>query len=533
MQAASPWWQRAIIYQIYPRSFQDSNDDGIGDLPGIVDRLDYLQWLGIDTIWISPIYPSPMADFGYDVADYTGIDPRFGTMEEFDRLMQATRQRGIRVLLDLVPNHSSDEHPWFVAARADRENPYRDWYIWRDPQPDGEPPNNWLSFFGGPAWSFDERTQQYYLHLFDPKQPDLNWRNPHVRTAIYDAMRFWLRKGVAGFRVDVIWMLIKDVQLRDHPANPDWREGDPPHTQLLNIYAQNQPETHTVIREMRQVIDEFDDRLLIGEIYLPIADLMDYYGPDLDECHLPFNFQLILLPEWTATAVRALVEQYEAALPTGGWPNWVLGNHDQSRIANRLGHEYVRIAQMLLLTLRGTPTLYYGDELGMSDVPIPQELVVDPAGIRTPGHSRDPERTPMPWNADNAGGFTHGRPWLPLGADYTDRNVASQQTDPHSPLALVRRLIELRRDSDALTLGDYRSVDAGHPAVFAYTRSDTQHTERWLIVLNFGDEVRKLDLRGVGERGRIDCATGMDRVGEVDLANLEIRPYEGLAIVTE
>jgi len=528
MAEAPLWWQSGVVYQIYPRSFQDSDGDGVGDLRGIAARLDYLQWLGVDAVWLSPIYPSPMADFGYDVADYTDVHPLFGTLDDFDALLEAAHARGLRLILDLVPNHTSDEHPWFVAARSSRESPFRDWYIWRDPAPDGGPPNNWRSNFAGPAWTLDEATGQYYLHLFDPKQPDLNWRNPQVRAAIYDAMRFWLRRGVDGFRVDVIWMVIKHPAFPDNPPNPNWQPGDPDQHRFMRVYDQDQPEAHEVIREMRAVVDEFDQRVLIGEIYMEPEGLAAYYGAELDEVHLPFNFNLVTLSEWGAATVRAMVDRYEAALPAGGWPNWVLGNHDQPRIASRVGQELARLAQMLLLTLRGTPTMYYGDELGMEDVPIPQALVVDPQGLRTPGLSRDPARTPMQWDGGAGAGFTSGRPWLPLAADYPLINVEAQQADPDAPLAVVRRLLALRRSSPALAAGDYESLDAGDRHVFAFLRD--AGGERFLVALNFGAQPVTVDLRAAGAAGTVACATHAGRDGDVDLAALSLAPAEGLVI---
>jgi alpha-glucosidase len=522
------WWHKGVVYQIYPRSFQDSNGDGIGDLPGVISRLDYLQWLGVDAIWLSPIYPSPMADFGYDVADYSAIAPIFGTLADFERLVAEAHARKLRVILDLVPNHSSDEHPWFGQARSSRENPYRDWYIWRDPAPGGGPPNNWLSYFGGPAWSFDQASGQYYLHLFDPKQPDLNWRNPAVRTAIYDAMRFWFARGVDGFRIDVIWMLIKHPDLPDNPPDPAWTPADPPQHRLRRIYDQHQPEVHAVIRELRAVADEFPERVLIGEIYLPIEDLVSYYGAQLDEVHLPFNFNLVTLKQWGAVTVRKLVERYEQALPAGGWPNWVLGNHDQPRIASRVGQPLARLAQLLLLSLRGTPTLYYGDEIGMEDVPIAPEQVVDPQGRRTPGFGRDPERTPMQWDAELGAGFTTGKPWLPLADDYALRNVAAQRADPRSLLALTRRLLELRRASPALSVGAYTSCDTGDQHVFAYLR--THGDEQLLVALNFDAAPLQLDFSSLGAHGQVLACTLMDHAGTVNLGELTLRPYEGLLV---
>ncbi|MBV9077236.1 MAG: alpha-amylase, partial [Methylobacteriaceae bacterium] len=358
------WWKDGIVYQIYPRSFQDSNGDGVGDLAGITSRLGYIADLGVQAVWISPIYPSPMADFGYDVSDYTGIHPLFGDLADFERLVAEAHRRGLKVILDFVPNHTSDEHPWFIESRSSRDNPKRDWYLWRDPKPDGSAPNNWVSNFGGSAWQYDERTGQYYYHAFLREQPDLNWRNADLREAMFDVLRVWLDRGVDGFRVDVIWHLIKDAEFRDNPPNPAYHSGRPEIESLLQEHSADQPEVHEVIAGMRRVIDSYQDRVLIGEIYLPIERLVAYYGKDLTGAQLPFNFQLIQTA-WNARAISRLVAEYEAALPAGGWPNWVLGNHDQPRIAARIGAAQARVAAMLLLTLRGTPTMYYGDEIGL------------------------------------------------------------------------------------------------------------------------------------------------------------------------
>ena len=375
--AEAIWWQRGIVYQIYPRSFQDTDGDGVGDLRGIVQRLDYLVALGIDAIWLSPIFPSPMADFGYDVACYTTIDPVFGTLEDFDALVAAVHQRGLRIILDYVPNHSSDQHSWFLESRSGRDSAKRDWYMWHDPAPGGGPPTNWLSHFGGSAWEWDEASGQYYYHSFLPQQPDLNWRNPDVRKAMLAVLRFWLDRGVDGFRVDVMWLLIKDDQLRDNPVNPAWMPGQPSHDRLLPVYTADRPEIHAAVADMRRAIDAYPDRLLIGEIYLPIERLVAYYGQDEPGAQLPFNFQL-LLTDWAADAVARVIIDYEKALPDGGWPNWVLGNHDRPRLGTRVGMQQTGVAAMLLLTLRGTPTVYYGEEIGMTDVTIPPEQVYDP-----------------------------------------------------------------------------------------------------------------------------------------------------------
>lgn len=497
------WWQTGVIYQIYPRSFQDSNDDGVGDLNGIIRRLDYLKSLNIDAVWISPIYPSPMYDFGYDVADYCDIHPLFGTLADFDRLLAAAHERGLRVILDLVPNHTSDEHPWFVESRSNRDNPKRDYYLWRDPAPgDGPPetrlPNNWQSHFGGPAWTYDAHTGQFYMHQFHRSQPELNYRHPEVLPAMLDNMRFWLDRGVDGFRVDVIWLMLKDEQFRDEPPNPYAPPDARPFDRLQHIYTAAVEGIHDIIRHMRAVLDEYTERMMVGEIYLPLDELVTYYGAG-DECHMPFNFRLINLP-WDARIIGDYIRDYEAALPPGAWPNWVLGNHDQHRIASRIGQAQARVAQMLLLTVRGTPTCYYGDEIGMEDVAIPFDRCMDPAALQQPETfeiwGRDPERTPMQWDdSPNAGFAAPGvTPWLPLAADYATRNVAAQENDPASMLNLFRRLAALRRAEPALHRGEIELVDLGHENVLAYRRTAAGHSA-YLVVLNFGNAAHTLDLR--------------------------------------
>jgi len=527
------WWQTGIIYQIYPRSYQDSNGDGIGDLNGIVERLDYVKSLNIQAIWLSPIFPSPMADFGYDVADYTDIDPIFGSLDDFDRLLAEVHGRGMKLLLDLVPNHTSDQHQWFRESRSSRDNLKRDWYIWADPAADGGPPNNWLSFFGGPAWTLDEASGQYYLHQFVREQPELNYRNPQVLQAMLGEMRFWLERGVDGFRVDVIWLMMKDEQLRDELLDPDW-DGVNPHASLQHIYTANLPEVHELVRRMRALLDEYDERMMVGEIYLPNDQLIRYYGEQHDECHLPFNFQLIDLP-WQAQAVREAVDAYEAALPVGGWPNWVLGNHDRHRLATRVGAAQVRVANMLLLTLRGAPTCYYGDEIGMENAPIPPEFVQDPPAVNQPeiAHivGRDPVRTPMQWDGSPNAGFAEPgvRTWLPLADDFTERNVAVQAGDPASMLSFYRALTALRQSEPALMVGDYRSVDTGMDELFAYVRGAASG-ERFLVVLNFGNRDQRADLSAVAAKATIALATRMVRRGDVDLSDLLVGANEGLLL---
>ncbi len=528
------WWQTEIIYQIYPRSFQDSNGDGVGDLPGITSRLDYLKSLNIGAVWLSPIYPSPMHDFGYDVADYCDIHPLFGTMNDFDQLLSKIHKLGLKLMLDLVPNHTSDEHPWFLESRSSRDNPKRDWYIWRDPAPGGGPPNNWLSHFGGSGWTYDQKTGQYYLHQFVKQQPDLNYRNPEVVTALLDTMRFWLDKGVDGFRVDVIGLMMKDSLFRDEPLNPNW-DGKIPWTRLEHIYTANLPEVHDLVQQMRNLLDSYDDRMMVGETYLPNEELVKYYGtPDKPECHLPFNFQLIRAPSWDAALVRKMVDAYEATLPPDAWPNWVLGNHDQHRLATRLGINQARVANMLLLTLRGTPTCYYGDEIGMEDVPIPAELVMDPPAVNQPeiAHlvGRDPERTPMQWDASPNAGFSSAgaHTWLPIADDFATRNVASQSSDPVSTLTYFRTLTSLRQSEHALTIGAYQSVESGASEVFAYLRS--HRDTRFLVVLNFGSSAHRLDFSRLGRQAVKQLSTRMSTARTIDLNNLDLAPNEGVLL---
>ena len=521
------WWQTGTLYQIYPRSFQDSNGDGIGDLDGIRQRLDYLVWLGIDAIWISPIYPSPMHDFGYDVADYCGIDPLFGSLESFDSLLREAHTRRLKVILDFVPNHTSIAHPWFKESRRSRDNPKRGWYIWRDPAPDGGPPNNWLSNFGGSAWTWDRTTGQYYYHAYLAEQPDLNWRNPEVCAAMHAVLRFWLRRGVDGFRVDALWHLIKDSAFRNNPPNPAWTKKDPEIQQRLEIYSADRPEVHDIVRGMRQVLEEFDDRLLIGEIYLPVKRLLAYYGENLMGAHLPFNFRL-LSTEWAAPNIAAVIEKYEAALPEGGWPNWVLSNHDRPRIAARVGPEQARVAMMLLLTLRGTPTLYYGDELGIAHVEIAPSRVRDPWAKREPrpGMGRDPSRTPMQWDSTTFAGFSNHEPWLPLTPDHAVRNVAAMHGDETSILCLVRALLRYRRNHITLSHGQWHLLGCDNH-ILAYERRHGNH--RTIIVLNFTPDQKAWPSSELPNL-KVAISTYGDRRGEHAGSRLKLRAHEGLLL---
>src|SRR5262245_34348416 len=520
------WWQRGIIYQIYPRSFMDGNGDGIGDLAGIRGKLDYLQWLGIDALWISPIYPSPMADFGYDISDYTDIDPMFGTLAEFDALLADAHRRGLKVLLDYVPNHTSDRHPWFIEARAARASAKRDWYIWRDPAPDGGAPNNWRSNFGGSGWEWDEKTGQYYYHAFLKEQPDLNWRNPEMRAEMFSVLRFWLERGVDGFRVDVMHHIVKDSELRNNPPNPGYHPGMSPYRALLPTFSADRPEVHEVVEQLRRVVEDYDDRMLVGEIYLPVERLVAYYGASGKGAHLPFNFQLISLP-WQARSIAAAMERYYALLPANAWPNWVLGNHDKPRIASRVGLAQARVAAMLLLTLRGTPTLYYGDEIGMRNVPIAAAQVRDPFEKNVPGLGlgRDPERTPMQWSAADNAGFTSAEPWLPLAADYHTVNVAAQSNDSASLLTLYRSLTSLRRAEAALAVGELASLPP-EDNTLAYTRK--AGSRRLLIVLNLAAAPSRFSLGGLGCGAEILLSTHLDRSADHVTDWLELRTDEGV-----
>jgi oligo-1,6-glucosidase/alpha-glucosidase len=491
-----PWWERGVIYQIYPRSFADSDGDGVGDLAGIAARLDHVVDLGVDAIWLSPIFPSPMADFGYDVADYTGVDPLFGTLADFDRLIAAVHARGLKLLLDFVPNHSSDRHPWFEASRSSRDDPKRDWYIWRDPVPGGGPPNNWISDFGGSAWEWDEATGQYYLHAFLASQPDLNWRNPELKRAMTDALRFWLDRGVDGFRIDVLWHIVKAEGLPDNPANPAWTPAVTERDRLIQQHSTDQPEAHGIAAEFRALADHYGSRVLVGEIFLPNERLVKWYGtPETPGVHLPFNFQLIENP-WDAATLARVIAEYEAALPAWGWPNWVIGSHDAPRIAARVGEAQARVAAMLILTLRGTPTLYQGDEIGIGQVDIPPDRMRDPQHFRQPtlGIGRDRSRTPIPWDGSPHAGFTRGaETWLPLNSDWPARNVAAQAADPGSMLHLYRDLLALRRAHDALSVGDIGAVTGeGDLLTFERRHGDA----RLLVALNLGAAPIALDVRG-------------------------------------
>ena len=466
-----PWWKSAVVYQIYPRSFADHDGDGVGSLPGVRAKLDHLAWLGVDALWLSPFYPSPMADFGYDVADYCDVDPLFGTLADFDGLVADAHDRGIRVIVDWVPNHSSDQHPWFLDARSSRTAEHRDWYVWREPSADGAPPNNWIRAWGGePAWTLDPATNQWYLHLFLPEQPDLNWNNPEVRAAMADVLRFWLDRGVDGFRMDVLHALGKD------PALPDDAE------ELLPIphSALNHEEsTHEIVRELRSVLGEYDgDRMMVGETFLLDTAMVASYYDDGQGLHLAFNFQPLFTP-WDAGMWRYRIEEVASEIAPHGWPTWVLSNHDQPRHATRYGSEArARAAAVLLLGLRGTPFLYAGEELGLEDAVVPDDRVVDPGG-------RDGCRAPIPWDGSPEHGWDTTDPWLPWPPDAEQRNVQAERSDEGSILYLYRRLLAERSASTALSLGDQSLLD-GPAGVLAWDRTAADGDRRRVLV-NFSD----------------------------------------------
>ena len=505
------WWKHAVIYEIYPRSFQDSNGDGVGDLNGITSRLDYLKDLGVDAIWITPMYPSPQVDFGYDIADYTAIDPQYGTMANFDRLVKEAKSREIRVIMDFVPNHTSDQHPWFVESSSSRTNPKRDWYVWRDGKAPGQPPNNWLSWFGHSAWKFDARTGQFYYHHFYPEQPDLNWRNPEVRKAMYNVLRFWLDRGVSGFRLDAVSRLFEDSDLQDDPFLPGRNAyGDP---NIQHLHTDNLPEVHDVLKEMRQVVDEYPGNpVLISEADEPnISELTKLYGSKLDEIQLPMDFQVADVNQLSAARFRELIDQIEDN-PAGGQPYFFFNNHDQDRTWDRYGDgvhndAIARLLAALLLTARATPQLYYGEEIGMlTTPPARKEDVRDPIGkLGWPKEKgRDGERTPMQWDTSNNAGFTTSpRPWLPVPPSYKQRNVAVEENDPDSLLNFYKRLIQLRRNRPALRDGTQIAVDCHDADVLSYLRKNPGDGESMLVLLNMSYKSKKVavNLKAQGIRG--------------------------------
>lgn len=534
-KADIPWWQSGVIYQIYPRSFQDTNGDGVGDLRGIIQRLDYLNdgtpaSLGIDAIWISPFFPSPMADFGYDISNYKDIDPAFGTMADFQELLREAHKRNIKILLDLVINHTSDQHPWFLESRSSKNNPKRDWYLWH-PGKDRKPPNNWFAAFElKSAWWWDEKTKEFYLGTFTRHQPEVNWRNPELKKAMFDVIRFWLDLGVDGYRMDVVNWYIKDSEFRSNP----WHiQLNPPDLQR-HLYDRGRPETHLVCKEIRAVVDEYKDRMLVGEVYeedlAAYEKVAQYYGKG-DELHLAFHFAF-LHQKWSAPGFEGQIERWEKAVPVGCWPNYTLSNHDQPRHYSRYAKagesdSRARVAAAMLLTLRGTPFLYYGEEIGMGNAQIEKADLRDPLGIKAwpLPLGRDGARTPMPWDETWHFGFSQGKPWLPLAPDSSRRNVAKQTQDPHSLLSFYRRLIWLRKRTPALQIGEYRSLLPGHPHILAYKRF-TKEQEIY-VLLNFSAKSQTVSLSSQPALAPRQVLLGTHRSeGEILQEPISLQGYE-------
>jgi len=500
-QPDHPWWRHAVFYEIYPRSFADSNNDGIGDLNGITSHLDYLKALGIDAIWLTPCYPSPQVDFGYDVSDYENIDSIYGNLKDFERLEREAKRRGIRVIMDFVINHTSDQHPWFLDSRSSINSGHRNWYIWHDSRASGQPPNNWQSIFGGSAWKFDPTTSQYYYHFFYPQQPDLNWRNPAVEHAMFDVTRWWYKRGVAGFRLDAVSTLFEDPDLRDNPVRPGVNDlGDP---LMDNLYNDNLPEVHDILRGLRKVADEHK-AVLIGETWTATPDaLRKYYGEHNDELQMPMDLAFTEIATLSATEFRKHIAGVESA---GIWPVYVISNHDIVRSYLRYGdgqHDdaIAKLMAGLYLTLRGTPILYYGEEIGMqNNDPQKKDDVQDPIGkLGWPRQKgRDGERTPMQWNDTPNAGFSQGKPWLPVSPSYQTHNVASELNDPNSVLHFYRHLLALRRRTPALLDGDYLPLNQDDPNVLAYLRRTKSSSALVVLNMSAAPQTIRLDLSPKG-----------------------------------
>jgi len=487
-QSSAPWWKHAVFYELYPRSFADSNGDGVGDLNGIRSKLGYLHDLGIDAIWISPCFPSPQKDFGYDVSNYVDIDPMYGTLADFDRMRSEADAQHIRIILDFVLNHTSDQHPWFLNSRSARDSSKRDWYIWRDGKAGGAPPNNWISDFGGSAWTFDEKTRQFYYHYFEIAQPDLNWRNPEVRKAMLDVTRFWYARGVAGFRLDAVDTLYEDPALHDNPVKPGSQTtGDP---DMTNLYNDKLPENHEVLRDLRTIADQHN-AVLIGETWTTdVAELKEYYGAHDDELQLPMDFLFMTVDSLSAPKFRAQIASIENS---GEWPVFVMSNHDRTRAYSRYGDgvhndDIAKLLAAMYLTLRGTPIMYYGEEIGMeNNDPKRKEDVIDPFGLPNwpENKGRDGERTPMQWSEAPNADFTTAKPWLPVPASYKSHNVADERKQPNSVLNFYKQLLALRHTNPALLEGDYVPVAENDPNVIAYLRRAGGHTV--LVALNLSN----------------------------------------------
>jgi alpha-glucosidase len=528
-QSNQDWWKHAVFYELYPRSFMDSNNDGIGDLNGITSKLDYLEELGVDAIWITPCYPSPQVDFGYDVSDYENIDPMYGTLQDFDRLESAASKRDIRIIMDFVMNHSSDQHKWFLASRESRTSPLRDWYIWREGKAPGHPPNNWVALFGGPAWQLDPKTGQYYYHFFYPQQPDLNWRNPAVKNAMFDVTRWWYKRGVAGFRLDAVDTLFEDPQLRDNPVLPGVNQYGDPNTEAK--FNDKLPEVHDVLRDLRKVADE-NHAVLIGETWTDnIEELKRYYGAHNDELHMPMDFMFATVNKLSAPEFRKQIGMAESA---GGWPVYVISNHDIRRSYDRYGDgqnndDIAKLMAGLYLTLRGTPIMYYGEEIGMeNNDPTRREDVKDPIGkLGWPKEKgRDGERTPMQWDAGPSAGFTTGAPWLPVPASHATHNVRSELKNPDSVLQFYKHLLALRHQNAALLDGEYVALNREDPNVLAYLRRYKNETVLVVLNMSASEQQAGFDLAAEGISGKITTLLTTSARRDVSMPAMRLEPFE-------
>ena len=527
------WWHHAVFYEIYPRSFADSNNDGVGDLKGINSKLDYLKDLGVDAIWISPCYPSPQVDFGYDVSDYENIDPMYGTLGDFDQLSTASKQRNIRIIMDYVINHTSDQHKWFLDSKSSKTAEHRDWYIWRDGKGPGKPPNNWESTFGHSAWKLDPKTNQYYYHYFYAEQPDLNWRNPAVEKAMFDMARWWYDRGVSGFRLDAVDTMFEVEDLRDNPILPGKNKfGDP---NMDDKYNKKLPEMHQALQRLRKVSDEHD-AVLIGETWTSnIDELKDYYGAKgNDELQLPMDFMFTKVDKLSPPEFR---KQIAAVDGSGGWPVYVISNHDIVRSYNRYGdgkHDdaIAKLMAGLYLTLRGTAIMYYGEEIGMTTTePKRKADVKDPIGVTgwPKEKGRDGERTPMQWNDNANGGFSTAKPWLPVPPSYKTHNVASESKDPNSILSFYKKVLAIRHNNPALLDGEYIALNQDDPNVLSYLRHYKDDTV--LVVLNMSGAQQKatLDLSAQGltsANAKSLVSSRAQAPADGPLQQLSLEPYE-------
>ncbi len=530
------WWQEAVFYHIYLRSFSDSDGDGLGDLPGLINRLDHLKGqpssLGVDAIWLSPFYPSPDKDFGYDVADYCAVDPRYGSMEDFDRLIEEAHQRGIRILIDLVFNHSSDQHAWFQESSSSRESSKHDWYIWRDARSENRPPNNWASIFGGKAWEWNKQRQQFYYHMFLPEQPDLNWRNAEVQEAMMNVVRFWLERGVDGFRLDVFNLWFKHEDMPDNPKKLGLRG----YERQNHLYDIDQPEMHPALQRFRRILDDYGERTSVGEFLGPDLETAASYCHD-KELHMAFNFNFTWCP-WKPSAFHQAILKWEAALSDEGWPCYVLSNHDGprrhiSRYGGRHPDKIGKVAASMLLTLRGTPFLYYGEEIGMPDMPLKRSQLKDPISRKYwPIHSRDQGRAPMQWDDTINAGFSYGNPWLPVHPEYRGRNVAGQINAPHSMLSFYRNLIRLRRRTPALQLGSYLPLQRKAKDGLLYLRHHSSGDA--LIGLNFKSKPIRMRFDREPTSASWTLAMSSDPNSNAKISNgeLELSPFEAVIFLS-